>query len=213
MRLPANASEQKARSQGSDAGRGMHIRRDRSPDVPHLRQAVSLIKLGARASLVCQLTSLPRATVKNWYQQIHGRPSPSGLAPFSDTWYVQTKQRMLHANIVWKLGVEAARLADDPAQRLIAVYESYLCAVSTRLLSITRAYFVPRLVMIEAWRTAQCKECGITHIGPMTDVERLCPACTLQLIYRCPSCNAALRPKGVGRRTRRCLRCGSSMQH
>lgn len=174
-------------------------------------KALRLIELGARASLVCQLTSMPRATVKTWYQLIHGRPSPSGLAPFSDTWYVQTNHRVLHANIVWKLGVEAARLADDPAQHLIAVYDSYSCTVSRPLLSIMRAYFVPRLLTIEAWRSGQCKECGMAHIGPMSDVEPLCPACTLQRLYRCPRCNAALGPKRVGRRTRRCLLCRNSV--
>lgn len=174
-------------------------------------QALRLIEMGARASLVCQLTSMPRATVKTLYQLIHGRPSPSGLAPFSDTWHVQTNHRVLHTNIVWKLGVEAARLANDPAQRLIAVYDSYSCAVSRPLLSIMRAYFVPRLLTIEAWRIGQCKECGMAHIGPVSDLDRLCPACTLQRLYRCPKCNAAFESKKLGRRTRRCLRCRSSV--
>jgi hypothetical protein len=184
--------------------------------VPTLRtyaRAVRLIELGARASLVCQLTSLPRATVKTWYQRIHRRPSPPGLAPFADTWYLQTIQRMLHTTIVWKLGVQAARLVEDPAQRLIAVYESYSCAVPTPLLSITRAYFVPRLLSIEAWRTALCRECGMTHIAPVTEVERLCPACTLQRIHRCPRCKSALGQKGIGRRITRCARCRGSLPH
>lgn len=176
-------------------------------------KAIRLIELGARATLVCQLTSLPMATMKNLYQRIHGRPSPPGLVPFSDAWYVQGEKRMLHTNIVWMLGVAAARLVDDPAQRLITTYESYLCAVSTPLLDIMHAYFAPRLLLIKVWRKAPCKECGIAYIGPVTDISHLCPACTLQRIYRCPSCNAALGQKGVGRRIKRCRCCTSVENH
>ncbi len=49
-------------------------------------EAIALIRLGARAGLICQLTGLEKTVAKRLYRQLHGRPSPAGLLPFTDTW-------------------------------------------------------------------------------------------------------------------------------
>jgi hypothetical protein len=187
---------------------------DRPPQLSHtiLRYAAAyrLIELGARAGLVCQLTSLPRATIKTWYQQIRGQRSPPGLMPFSDTWYARTEQHILHTNIVWRLGCEAERLMQDPAWHLIAVYEAYLAVTPTPLLNITRAHFVSGLLRVKLWRTAQCEECATTFVGPVADIERLCPACRLQRAHRCVHCGSILLRKKTGRRLGKCPACGGS---
>lgn len=172
--------------------------------------AYRLIELGARTSLVCQLTSLPRATTKAWYQQIHGRSSPPGLSPFSDNWYVRSERHMLHTNIVWKLEQDMKHLADDRAAQLIGVYEAYLCIMAKPLLNITRAHFVSRLLAIKAWRATDCGVCSTHYIGPVTGPRHLCPGCILERIRRCGGCGAPLGQKGIGRRIRTCSRCGNS---
>ena len=66
-------------------------------------EAVQLVRLGARAALVCQLTGLTKKMVGRLYPLLTGIPSPSGLVPFTDTWYLKNNQRMLDANLVWRL--------------------------------------------------------------------------------------------------------------
>ena len=89
-------------------------------------QALQLIEFGARAGLVVQLTGLSKAAAKTLYQRIHGHASPPGLNPFTDTWYRQTEQRMLHANLIWKINDSLGSATDDAAQQLIDVYHCYL---------------------------------------------------------------------------------------
>ena len=173
--------------------------------------AIRLIELGARAGLVCHVTSLPRATVKTCYEQIHGRSSPPGMSPFSDAWYVRTNRRMLHANIVWKL-LNGGQFDQDGGQRLIKVYEAYLCFTGGRaLLDLARAYFVPQLLRMGLWRPSECRDCETTYIGPTTDVQKFCPACCRQRAYRCAKCGAAVPQTGVGRRIEICRTCRHSL--
>jgi hypothetical protein len=195
---------------GLNCMRDAHRFPDRPPGVLY-RQAVAfrLIELGARASLVCQLTLLPRTTIKAWYQQIHGRSSPPGLSPFSDTWYVRTERHKLHTNIVWRLEQNTRQPGGNRATHLICVYEAYLCTTTRPLLNITRTHFVSRLLAIGAWRTAECCGCAAVYIGPVTELQHLCPACQLDRVRRC-ACGAALKQKGIGRRIRTCDRCGNS---
>jgi hypothetical protein len=176
-------------------------------------QAIQLIQLGARASLVSQLTGLTRSSVKSLYHQIHGTPSPPGQSPFTDAWYVQSEHRMLHANMVWKLDCRLGAIEPDDAARLIDVYTCYLQSVHSALLCIDRAYFVPHLLLIDAWRQDHCIQCHVQFIGPAGDPGKLCPACKLQSLYRCESCDEVLEQKGVGRRARLCPACRVSPGH
>jgi hypothetical protein len=51
-------------------------------------EAIRLTRLGARAGLVSRLTGLEKAVANRLYRQLHGRPSPPGQLPFSDSWYL-----------------------------------------------------------------------------------------------------------------------------
>ncbi len=85
-------------------------------------EAVQLTQLGARAGLVCQLIGLKKAVARRLDHPFHGRPSPSGQLPFTDTWYLKDERRMLHASIVWQLSQRLARAGRSPARLLIDVY-------------------------------------------------------------------------------------------
>ena len=66
-------------------------------------EAIRLTQLGARAGLVAQLTGLEKAVANRLYRQLHGRPSPPGQLPFTDSWYLKQDRRMLQATLVWHL--------------------------------------------------------------------------------------------------------------
>lgn len=62
-----------------------------------IQESIHLIRLGARAGHVSQLTQLDKTTVKRLYHQLCGKPSPPGQMPFTDTWYRKDDRHMLHA--------------------------------------------------------------------------------------------------------------------
>lgn len=169
-------------------------------------RAIRLIQLGARVSLVCKLTGAPRATAKNWYQQIHGKPSPPGLAPFTDAWYVKTEHRMLHSNIVWKISRATEFCADD-AQALIVLAEAYLSVVRQPLLDLMHLYFLPRLLTLKLWREDVCKVCAVQWIRPVDELNAPCPACRILALYRCRKCDGPMVQKKAGRRATLCEQC------
>ena len=170
-------------------------------------EAMHLIRLGARAKLVCQLTGLGRKTVSELYLRLTGLRPPSGQLPFTDSWYLGSNLRMLHANVVWQLyqhfdGIEYT----DPG-RVIQVYQTYLQISEEPILSLTRAYFVPRLISINAWYKQFCTHCGLRYIGPPGSNRSICPACIDYFKYRCRGCGTVIESHSLGRRKTRCLQC------
>ena len=72
-------------------------------DFERLGDAVHLIRLGARAGLVTQLTGIGKATANRLHRELRARPSPPGQYPLTDAWYLRGHRRLLHANLVWRL--------------------------------------------------------------------------------------------------------------
>ncbi|MEW7984628.1 MAG: FlhC family transcriptional regulator [Candidatus Thiodiazotropha endolucinida] len=173
----------------------------------HTLEAVHLVKLGARASLVCKLTGLTKKVVSGLYPQLTGMSSPPGQVPFTDTWYLKSNRRLLHANLVWRLFQHLENIQRTAAKVLIHVYEAYMGIVDTPLLNLTRAFFVPRLVRIKAWYEQTCDHCSMSYIGPPGNTGSTCPACTEYFNHRCRSCGAALEYRPMGRRKVVCSEC------
>ena len=170
-------------------------------------EAVQLIRLGARAALVCQLTGLGKKTVSNLYPQLTGLPSPSGQVPFTDTWYLKSNLRMLHANVVWKLFRHFRGNGQSGPGLVIHVYQTYLQITEEPILTLTRAYFVPRLISINAWFKQSCAHCGIRYIGPLSNPLLICPACVEYFKHRCQHCGAVVESHQLGRRKISCTQC------
>lgn len=170
-------------------------------------QAARLISFGARAGLVAHITGLPKSFVRSLYYKINGRASPAGLSPFTETWYIQNPQRLLHTNIVWKLDRLQAPCEQEPAQRLANLYQAYLWAVKEPVLSIHRVHFVPQLLAIEAWSSRRCEACGASYICAANDLDLACPACKIKATHRCQGCDGVLKQTGVGRRLQYCVAC------
>ena len=171
-------------------------------------EAVDLIRLGARATLVCQLTGLRKKTVSNLYSRLTGLPSPSGQVPFTDNWYLSNNLRMLHANVVWLLYQHFGSIDHSEPGLVIHVYQTYLQITEEPILTLTRAYFVPRLISIHAWYEHYCRHCGLRYIGPPSSKNlSICPACVEYFKHRCQSCGAVIENHPIGRRKTRCVQC------
>ncbi len=176
-------------------------------DAQNALEAVRLVQLGARAALVCQLTGLTKRVVARLYHRITGVPSSSGQVPFTDTWYLKNNHRMLDANLVWRLFHRMEHAEKSVAGVLIQVYEAYLEITDTPALSLTRAFFVPRLVTMRTWHQQTCDHCTMLFIAPLKGGGVTCPVCIEYFNHRCRRCGAAIEHRTAGRRKAACSRC------
>ena len=170
-------------------------------------EAVHLVQMGARAALVCQLTGQTKKAINRLYPPLTGVPSPPGQVPFTDTWYLKSNRRLLHANVVWRLFQHLGHLGRSPACVLIHVYEAYLEIVDAPLLTVTRAFFVPRLVTINAWYQQNCDHCSMSYIGSLGNGGSICPGCTEYFNHRCRKCGTAIEYHRAGSQKAACSGC------
>lgn len=170
-------------------------------------EAIRLIQLGARAPLISRLTGLDKKVVNHLYRQLTGRHSPPGQTPFSDAWYLQNNQRMLHVNVVWHLYQRSLQWKRSAARLLIDVYESYLSFVRTPVLNLTRTFFVFSLVTVQEWYEQVCDDCAMAYIAPLGSHRGICPVCSHYFNYRCRGCGAALHNHPRGRKRTFCAQC------
>jgi hypothetical protein len=171
------------------------------------QEAIRLTQLGARAGLVSQLTGLEKTVANRLYRQLHGRPSPPGQLPFSDTWYLKQDRRMLQATLVWQLSRRFAQSRATPARRLIDVYESYRWLEAKPLLDIMRVAFVSQLVAVQEWQEQTCSQCAIQYFLPRGSVGNTCWGYRLYLRHRCRYCGTPLTVRATGRRREVCSAC------
>jgi hypothetical protein len=101
----------------------------------NILDAADLIRLGARAPLVCNLTKIKKATVRSLFRKIRGLPSSPGQAPFTDTWFLKNDLRQLHANLIWYLHQALKQTVRSDARVLIDVYDSYTQIVQLPILN------------------------------------------------------------------------------
>jgi flagellar transcriptional activator FlhC len=176
-----------------------------------ISESTHLIRLGARARLVSQLTGLEKTTVKRLYHQLCGQPSPAGQMPFSDTWYRDNDLRMLHATLVWRLHRRLTRTRRGAARVLIDLFEAYTQLKPEPLLDITRTAFVPHLVTIGTWHERLCEFCKMHNLSPVESNSIACRGCRLYYRYRCHQCCSPLVPQSRGRRRTICSHYGSAL--
>ncbi len=154
-----------------------------------------------------QCSRLRKKTVSNLYSRLTGLPSPSGQVPFTDNWYLSNNLRMLHANVVWKLFRHFRGNGQSGPGLVIHVYQTYLQITEAPILTLTRAYFVPRLISINAWYEHSCAHCGLQYIGPLGNYPSMCPACVEYFKHRCQSCGTEIQSRPLGRRKTHCQQC------
>ena len=181
----------------------------RCDDAGRILEAMQLIRLGARASLVSLLTGLARKTVKRMYRECHGRPSPAGQLPSSDAWLLENDQRLWHAMLIWHLYRRMNRPACSLARLVIDIFEVYTQLARTPLLDLARTAFILQLFAAGLWTERACTFCELTFPAPAKCNETTCPGCRCYFRYRCPHCGASRSPKGRGTRGGEiCNQCG-----
>jgi len=174
-------------------------------------EAVRLIQAGARTSLVCQLTELPKKYVKRLYLLLKGHPSPRGMTPFTDAWFRESEYRMLHASAVWRIHNQIASLGRSKARTLLDVYDLYLYRVNKPLLDLTRIVAVLKLVAMSLWKETRCDYCQKLYLTPMDEnLGSSCPGCRIYHRFRCCQCGTALTIYTLGRPRSRCDNCAAS---
>ena len=169
--------------------------------------AIQLVRMGARAALVCQLTGLTKTVVSRLYPLLTGMPSPAGQAPFTDTWYLRSNRRMLHANVVWRLYQHLENIGRSTSSVLIHVYEAYAEIMDAPLMTLSHAFFVPRLVSIHTWYVQSCDHCRNSYIGPLRNDGSTCPACAEYFNHRCRNCGMVIQFRSPGRKKTVCSQC------
>ncbi len=177
-----------------------------------IRESIHLIRLGARAGLVSQLTSLEKKTVKRLYHQLCGKPSPPGQMPFTDAWYRENDLRMLHATLVWHVHQRLAPMRRGAARAVIDLFEAYSQLARKPLLDLTRTAFVPHLVSMGTWLERLCEFCGTNYLSPADGSAGVCPGCRLYHRHRCPHCQALLAPQSKGRPRAACGHCRGTLK-
>jgi len=172
-----------------------------------VRESVHLIRLGARAGLVSQLTHLEKKTVRRLYRQLCGKPSPPGQMPFTDSWYRANDLRMLHATLIWHVHQRLAPTKRGAARAVIDLFEAYCQLAREPLLDLTKTAFVPHLVSMGTWHERKCEFCEMNYVTPVDSNSIACPGCRLYHRHRCPDCGAPLVPQSRGRRRTTCGHC------
>lgn len=173
-------------------------------------EAVRLIQVGARTTLVCQLTELPKKYVKRLYVQLMGQPSPRGMTPFTDAWFRESEQRMLHAATVWRIHRLVESLGRSQARSLLDVYDLYVYYIKQPLLDITRIVAVLKLVTMSVWEAQSCRHCRKLYLTPVDEnLGDSCPGCRIYHRFRCVECGDPLTNYTIGRPRQHCQSCMS----
>lgn len=163
-------------------------------------EAVRLVQAGARTPLICQLTGLSKKFIRRLYLQLHGRPPPSGSAPFSDAWFRESERRMLHASTVWRINSLVKPIGRSKARALLDVYDLYQSCFNKPLLNLTRIESVFLLVRTFVWKPRQCVYCNKFYLTPVDEeLGDSCPGCRLYHRFRCSQCKAPLTIHVIGR--------------
>jgi len=171
-------------------------------------EAVRLIQAGARTTLVYQLTNLPKKYVKRLYVQLIGHPSPRGMTPFTDAWFRESEQRMLHAATVWRIYRLVESVGRSKARELLDIYDLYCYCVTQPLLDITRIVAVLKLVTMSVWEAKHCEHCQKLYLTPVDEnLGCSCPGCRIYHRFRCSECGAALSIYTLGRPRQNCPSC------
>ena len=181
---------------------------DQCSQAVRTHEAVRLIQAGARTTLVCQLTELPKKFVKRLYSQLMGNPSPRGMTPFTDAWFRESEQRMLHAATVWRIHRLVESLGRSQARTLLDVYDLYVYYVRQPLLDLTRIVAVLKLVAMAVWEPQSCRHCSKLYLTPVDEnLGDSCPGCRIYHRFRCADCGGQLTIYTIGRPRQHCQNC------
>lgn len=163
----------------------------------HMRQAISLIELGARLQVVQTEVPLSREKLGRLYHEIRGKHAPKGMLPFSLDWFMSPIPN-LHASMFYSAYAHMSEHSSNIAlDRLIGAYRVYVDQTKTcesaiqdaapdafpsdRVLSFTRAWLLVRFFdnrMLQLERCVLCRGAYIVHAHDLHPVY-VCHTCRM----------------------------------
>jgi flagellar transcriptional activator FlhC len=145
-------------------------------EVREIVLAEELIRLGARLQLLEAETLLSRDRLIKLYKEIKGVSPPRGMLPSSPDWFL-TWRPNIHSSLFHSIYRRVRpHMGDDDRTELHALvksYRLYLETVQTHgeepVLSLTRAWTLPRFFDEGVLRLATCTRCRGRFIGNACD--------------------------------------------
>lgn len=153
-----------------------------------------------RRNLISQLTGIERTKVNRMVRELTGRPAPAGLLAFTDSWYLESDLRLLHAAVAWRLYRRMTPAKLSLARVILNVFDAYRLITLAPVLDINRIAIIPHLMASRIWCERVCCHCQLLYLTPIGDPRQQCPGCRIYYRYRCDVCGRYLDPKATGRR-------------
>ncbi len=170
----------------------MATRRDVSAEIRRYRQAQSLLELGLRVPVVCEMTRLSHWFLRKLALEIHGAAPAKGQVPNSELWYLKGRNN-LHASLFLALHRSLRVVAEsdiEAADLLILAYRRYREVIGAaglpEILSPDRAWWLLKSLRVPSLKRVACRDCGgvyLMHHGDLGHGFR-CVCCLARAIQR-----------------------------
>ena len=139
-------------------------------DHEQLKQAVDLIRLGARMAVLEGETDLSHERLVRLYREVTGQSPSKGQLPYSTDWFIAWQPNIhasLFLNIHENLDKASALSRVDLLTKAWRLYADEVGTLGVEpLLSITRAWRLVKFVDNGMLTMTRCKQCGghfVTH--------------------------------------------------
>lgn len=163
----------------------MATRRELSHEIRRYRQAESLLRLGLRVPMVCEMTRLSHWFLRKLALEVRGEAPSKGQVPNSELWYLRGRNN-LHASLFLALyrPLQAAAQGDTEASELLVLaysrYREIVAAAGLQeVLSPDRAWWLLKSLRIPSLKRVSCRECNghyLIHQGDLAQGYR-CVCC------------------------------------
>lgn len=138
-------------------------------DKKAINQAIELIRMGARVSILADMLPVSHDRLSLLYREIKGSQPPKGLIPYSEGWYMRWETN-IHSSLFYVLYQHVINLeVTDEIERLILSYRMYLDHLGLTEdvdlerdappLSLTRAWLLLNLIRIKSFEMRSCQQC------------------------------------------------------
>jgi len=160
----------------------------------NLAVAEKMILLGARPSIVSSMCGIHIRDARDYYEEIHGGRSPSGMQPFDSYWILRSAHNCIHASIFHGFYERMRRehAGHREAEIFVAAYKVYHGTVNNTAdpipadrrkgqerLDINRAYYIVRQYRNKETVFENCPRCKSYYlvIANYPAAFRQCPLC------------------------------------
>jgi len=162
-------------------------RRDLMVQMHSLENAVSLLRLGLRVPMVCEMTRLSGWFIRKLAVETCGEPPPKGQVPNSELWYLRGRNN-LHASLFASFYIALKKRSGphiEASTLLIKAFQSYREIIESaglpEVMTPDRAWWLIKSLSIPILKRARCDKCEgyyLVHVGDLVSDHR-CARCVL----------------------------------